>query len=837
YSVYVDGQLAFSQDSESCSTTGMEDHFFQPGCVFWGDQSTAPGASADWDYVRITAKPLAPLVNQPPTAYDQEVTVDQNQSVDITLRASDPDEQPLAYEVVTGPQHGELAIQDAPIGKIVRYKAAPGYSGQDSFTFRATDGSAYSNTATVTVTVIPALDYALLAGTALGRARFMEQIAPYFLYDTETPSNPGLKDDPLWYKDSEARQAWVDLGEPAPFWTPQDPALFLKEATQMLWLSAAKVALKAFPGYGLPVRVEVRDYSDDETRKRVSLYKMVDAQALDAFLLSGARKVDEKALDTLIQILERNLSSPVLTVLATACRETARLFGWLSMASGMVEDAKNIIDAAFQLPNDSITMYRIAQLWGSTLGGAQLKPVLLDLARLHMLVKQEAALWSYRARGEREVDGKSVIGELRRNLQSQLEILRDKEYTIAFNSVWGGGARIDATGLADLLARRDNSLIAQIPSSSYPYIDRPWWKSIEEGWCFRFSTEPDYVKGLLDQIPQPASSSLAIVVPETPATYGQTVPLRARLTTSGGAPIPGKSLTFRILRSDGSELAVPSGTTGLKADGTPTQDPGQAECLVKIESDYPAPTQPLTVSVTFDGDDDYNACTAEAQLPLRPSATSLTAQSDFASVGAAQVKLMAALTHEAGDGLAGKALTVSVNNGPVQTMDQTSSSGVTAKTFDLPLTTEPGEIPYTVTFAGDDRYLASEVSGTIVVGEAGERIPTEVEAFDAVVHCWGRTTLRAIVRRADPHVGVVGLGVRFYVDGSCVGSGVSAAADSGATPPREDGEARLLYDVHREWWPGEHTLVAEFGGNAVCAPSVSEQKTLSVIKSISTIVL
>ena len=313
--------------------------------------------------------------------------------------------------------------------------------------------------------------------------------------------------------------------------------------------------------------------------------------------------------------------------------------------------------------------------------------------------------------------------------------------------------------------------------------------------------------------------------------------MRATLTTSGGAPITGKQLTFRILRSDRSEIISLGGTTGSKADGSPTQDPGVAECELTITSDFPPPAQPLIVSVAFPGDDNYDACTAETQLTLRPCATTLATVSDFATVGAGKATITATLHDEVGSGVPGRTLTVSVNNGPVQTMDPSSSAGVTAKTFDLPLTTEPGEIPYTVTFAGEERYLASEASGTIVVGTERERIATEVEAFDAVVHCWGRTVLRAIVRRADTHVGVVGLAVRFYVDGSCVGSAGSAAADGGATPPREDGEARLVYDVPQEWWPGEHTLVAEFGGNAVCAPSGSEQKTLSVIKSISTIAL
>ena len=69
----------------------------------------------------------------------------------IVLTATDADNNPLTYSIVTGPANGSL-IGAAPT---VTYTPNPGYYGPDSFTFRANDGSADSNVATVSISVTP----------------------------------------------------------------------------------------------------------------------------------------------------------------------------------------------------------------------------------------------------------------------------------------------------------------------------------------------------------------------------------------------------------------------------------------------------------------------------------------------------------------------------------------------------------------------------------------------------------------------------------------------------------------------------------------------------------
>ena len=87
--------------------------------------------------------------NQPPVANGQTVNTPEDTAVPITLTASDSNNDPLTYAVVTQPAHGSLS-GSAPN---VSYQPAANYNGPDSFTFKANDGQADGNTATVSITV------------------------------------------------------------------------------------------------------------------------------------------------------------------------------------------------------------------------------------------------------------------------------------------------------------------------------------------------------------------------------------------------------------------------------------------------------------------------------------------------------------------------------------------------------------------------------------------------------------------------------------------------------------------------------------------------------------
>ncbi|MBA4387913.1 MAG: hypothetical protein C0404_08020 [Verrucomicrobia bacterium] len=88
-------------------------------------------------------------VNDAPSAQAQSVATSENQPVAIKLAATDIDGDSLSYSVVTWPSHGSLS-GSAP--NLV-YAPAPGYTGQDGFSFKANDGKVDSVSASVTITM------------------------------------------------------------------------------------------------------------------------------------------------------------------------------------------------------------------------------------------------------------------------------------------------------------------------------------------------------------------------------------------------------------------------------------------------------------------------------------------------------------------------------------------------------------------------------------------------------------------------------------------------------------------------------------------------------------
>ncbi len=89
------------------------------------------------------------ITNSLPVASSQSVNVTKNTPKTISLTASDANGDPLSYSVVNQPTHGSLS-GTAPS---LTYTPAIDYIGTDSFTFKANDGKADSNTATVSITV------------------------------------------------------------------------------------------------------------------------------------------------------------------------------------------------------------------------------------------------------------------------------------------------------------------------------------------------------------------------------------------------------------------------------------------------------------------------------------------------------------------------------------------------------------------------------------------------------------------------------------------------------------------------------------------------------------
>jgi len=140
--------------ASSTMNAGLKVHFDAQGVLVKG--STKPGYRnySPFSHDLTFKGSLYIPINNPPVAYDQSVTTAEDTSKGITLTASDPDSDPLTYFIVTGPSHGSLS--GSPPNVI--YTPALNYNGADSFTFKAYDGQAYSNIATVSITVTPVND-------------------------------------------------------------------------------------------------------------------------------------------------------------------------------------------------------------------------------------------------------------------------------------------------------------------------------------------------------------------------------------------------------------------------------------------------------------------------------------------------------------------------------------------------------------------------------------------------------------------------------------------------------------------------------------------------------
>jgi large repetitive protein len=128
---------------------------YKPKANFSGSDSITFKASdktADSDVATVSITITAS--NDPPMAYSDSATTQEDDSVSITLAGGDEDGDVITYRVVTGPSHGSLK------GKAPRliYTPDENFNGSDSFTFKTSDKKADSKPATVSITVNPVND-------------------------------------------------------------------------------------------------------------------------------------------------------------------------------------------------------------------------------------------------------------------------------------------------------------------------------------------------------------------------------------------------------------------------------------------------------------------------------------------------------------------------------------------------------------------------------------------------------------------------------------------------------------------------------------------------------
>ncbi|HEY5422455.1 MAG TPA: Ig-like domain-containing protein, partial [Ilumatobacteraceae bacterium] len=132
----------------------------------------------------LTVTTAAPP-NSPPTADPKSASTPEDAAVNIVLTGSDLDAgDTLTFGVVSQPSHGQLS----GLAPALTYTPDPNFNGPDSFTFTASDGSATSTPATVSITVTPVNDVPTANAASVSTAE--DTSVPVTLSGTDVDGDP-----------------------------------------------------------------------------------------------------------------------------------------------------------------------------------------------------------------------------------------------------------------------------------------------------------------------------------------------------------------------------------------------------------------------------------------------------------------------------------------------------------------------------------------------------------------------------------------------------------------------------------------------------------------------
>ena len=130
---------------------------FVPTTGYYGSDSfTYHATDGQMNSNTATVNITITQVNHAPVANNDSYTVNQDATLNITAPGvmtndNDPDGNPINSFLVTAPAHGSLIF--GTDGSFT-YIPTAGWSGTDTYTYRLFDGTDFSNTATVTITVV-----------------------------------------------------------------------------------------------------------------------------------------------------------------------------------------------------------------------------------------------------------------------------------------------------------------------------------------------------------------------------------------------------------------------------------------------------------------------------------------------------------------------------------------------------------------------------------------------------------------------------------------------------------------------------------------------------------
>ena len=123
---------------------------------YWGTTYTMRVWNADGKWAECAANlTLNPGDNAPPIANDSAHTTSSAAILNDTMQATDVENDALTFQLESTPSKGSVVITDATTGTF-QYTPDAGASGDDSFTFSASDAGAQSNTGVVRIQITQA---------------------------------------------------------------------------------------------------------------------------------------------------------------------------------------------------------------------------------------------------------------------------------------------------------------------------------------------------------------------------------------------------------------------------------------------------------------------------------------------------------------------------------------------------------------------------------------------------------------------------------------------------------------------------------------------------------
>jgi len=149
-------------------------------------------------------------------AYGQDVEVNEDEWVAITLEAEDIAEEPFTFTIAAVPEQGELS----GTGNNLTYTPDPNYNGWDSFVFKATDESGNAEAALVSITIIPQNDPPEARGdAALMSTEDANVVIPVLANDTH-PDGDSLSI--IYVSDPDPNGSAVNNGDGTISYTPEE---------------------------------------------------------------------------------------------------------------------------------------------------------------------------------------------------------------------------------------------------------------------------------------------------------------------------------------------------------------------------------------------------------------------------------------------------------------------------------------------------------------------------------------------------------------------------------------------------------------------------------------